>query len=121
AFTGLGSSSTFVVGLLNALHAFKGQSLRGLDLAQEAIRLERDVLNESVGCQDQVFAALGGINLIEFGAARSIVCHRVPLSPGRQRELEEHLLVVYTGMQRRAGDITGSLTKRVAGNSDALK
>jgi len=60
AFTGLGSSSSFIVGLLHSLHAFKGNSVDKLDLAREAIRVERDILKEPVGCQDQVFAAMGG-------------------------------------------------------------
>ena len=121
AFTGLGSSSAFIVGLLHALHAFNGRSLRGLDLAYEAIRVERDILRESVGCQDQVFAALGGINLIEFRAVDNVICHRVPLTAERQRELEAHLLIVYTGVQRHAGEIAGLQTKRIDHNRDALR
>ena len=66
AFTGLGSSSSFVVGLLNTIYAFRRRLVPRLDLAYEAIEIERKVLNESVGCQDQTFAAVGGFNLIQF-------------------------------------------------------
>jgi D-glycero-alpha-D-manno-heptose-7-phosphate kinase len=120
AFTGLGSSSAFVVGLLHALHAFRGRSTRGLELAYEAIRVEREVLRESVGCQDQAFAALGGLNLIEFRSPQDLVVHRVPISPDRQQELEAHLLVAYTGMQRRAGDITSVQIRRTDENAEVL-
>ena len=66
AFTGLGSSSSFTVGLLHALHAFKGDRVLPSHLAQEAVHIERDVLKECVGLQDQYAAAYGGFNLIEF-------------------------------------------------------
>jgi D-glycero-alpha-D-manno-heptose-7-phosphate kinase len=121
AFTGLGSSSTFVVGLLHALHAFQGRSVRGMELAYEAIRLEREVLCEPVGCQDQTFAAMGGVNMIEFRKLDDFVVHRVPLSPPRQQELEAHLLVVYTGTRRRANDITKAQIKRVDENGALLR
>lgn len=120
AFTGLGSSSSFVVGLLHALHAFQGRSVRGMELAYEAIRVETEVLREPVGCQDQTFAALGGVNLIEFRGLSDIVVHRVPLSAGRQEEIEAHLLVVYTGTRRRANDITTAQINRIDANADLL-
>lgn len=66
AGTGLGSSGSFTVGLLNAIHAFQQQNISKLDLAYQAIDIERKVLNESVGVQDQTFAAVGGFNLIQF-------------------------------------------------------
>jgi len=120
AFTGLGSSSAFVVGLLSALNAYKGRSLRGLDLAYEAIRVEREVLREPVGCQDQTFAALGGTNLIEFHAIDNIVVHRVPLSRERLEEIEANLLIVYTGTRRRANDIASAQVGRVNQNLPLL-
>ncbi len=121
AFTGLGSSSAFVVGLLHALHAFQGKSVRGMDLAYESIRVEREVLCEPVGCQDQTFAAMGGVNVIEFRALNDIVVQRVPLSPKRQQEIEANMLVVYTGTRRRANDITSVQIKRVEENAAALR
>ena len=81
SFSGLGSSSSFVVGLLNALHAFQHRSVRPIDLALQAMEIEQDVLKESVGCQDQTFAAVGGFNVVEFRGRRDLVIHRIPLSP----------------------------------------
>lgn len=105
SFSGLGSSSSFVVGLLHALLAFRGRIVPRLALAYEAIRIERERLNEAVGCQDQVFAAMGGLNLVEFVAVDNIVVHRVPLSRERQRELESTLMLFYTGIPRKAAEL----------------
>ena len=120
AFTGLGSSSTFVVGLLNSLYAYQGRAVRPIDLAYQAIEIERKVLGESVGCQDQTFAAVGGFNLIEFYALDNIVVHRVPLRPERLREFEEHLLVFFTGIRRRAEELAARQVKNVQQNGDHL-
>src|SRR5258708_40289112 len=66
ARTGLGSSSAFTVGLLNSLYALKGQMVTKERLAREAIHVEQEMIKESVGCQDQILAAYGGFNYIEF-------------------------------------------------------
>ncbi len=115
AFTGLGSSSTFVVGLLNCLNAFQGKAVRPIDLAYEAIRLERDVLGEAVGCQDQVFAATGGFNLIEFRATDDIVIDRVPFGRPRLEEFENHLMVFFTGIKRSADKLAQGYVKSIKG------
>lgn len=120
SFSGLGTSSTFVVGLLQALHAFQGRSVRGIDLAHEAVHIERDVLDEAVGCQDQTFAAIGGVNVIEFRSLRDFVVHRVPLSQERVQEIESHLFLVYTGLQRRAHDVAQRQIDRVGLNRPLL-
>ena len=72
ARTGLGSSSSFTVGLLNALYALKGQIVTKERLAREAIFVEQDMIKENVGCQDQTLAAYGGFNLIEFGGTNHL-------------------------------------------------
>jgi D-glycero-alpha-D-manno-heptose-7-phosphate kinase len=118
---GLGTSSAFVVGVLNTLHAFQGRAVHPLELAYQAIEIERDVLHESVGCQDQTFAAMGGFNLVEFRGVRDIVVHRVPLTPERQREFEAHLMLVYTGIRRRAAEIAARLVERIDQNRARLK
>lgn len=105
ARTGLGSSSAFTVGMLNALYALKGNMISKTRLAQEAIHLERDVLKESVGCQDQVLTALGGFNKIDFNTDHSISEVPVILSPTKKRELEDHLLLFFTGISRHASKI----------------
>jgi D-glycero-alpha-D-manno-heptose-7-phosphate kinase len=121
AFTGLGSSSTFTVALLHALHSFKGEFVRPMDLAYEAIHIERQCLGENVGCQDQTLAAVGGVQLIEFRAEDDIICHRVPLAPARRQELEAHLLLVFTRMTRRASDIVAAQLRRVDDNRPTLR
>jgi len=121
AFTGLGSSSTFTVALLQALHAYAGRFRSGLELAYEAIQLERHVFEECVGCQDQVLAAVGGFNLIEFRAENNIIVHRLPLSPARLREFEDCLVLFFTGMCRTASQIARQQVARVGENRPALR
>jgi D-glycero-alpha-D-manno-heptose-7-phosphate kinase len=121
AFTGLGSSSSFTVSLLQALHSFRGEFLTPYELACEAIEVERNILKENVGCQDQVMAAFGGFNLIEFRTERDFTVTRVPLSPARLAELESHLLLVFTGIKRRASDVVAGQLKRIEQNTGALR
>lgn len=121
AFSGMGSSSTFTVGLLNALYAFQGKNVAPLELAYRAIDIERNVLKEAVGCQDQVFAAVGGFNLIEFHSTEQIDVHRVPLSNKRLQEFESHVLVFHTGLKRRAADFAQKQIQNVWQNRTRLK
>jgi D-glycero-alpha-D-manno-heptose-7-phosphate kinase len=121
AFTGLGSSSAFTVSLLHALHSSKGQFLRPEELAYEAIHVERDILKDNVGCQDQALAAWGGFNLIEFHTEQNIVVNRVPLSQQRLTEFESHLFLVYTGITRKASEVVAQQLKRVGQNVPALR
>lgn len=120
AFTGLGSSSTFTVSLLHALHSFKGEFLRPHELAYEAIYVERHLLQEHVGCQDQVMAAYGGFNLIEFRTEKDIAVHRVPLTPARLAEFESLLFLVFTGLKRKASDVAGKQLQKVGENRGRL-
>jgi D-glycero-alpha-D-manno-heptose-7-phosphate kinase len=121
AFTGLGSSSAFTVSLLHALHSFKGEFLRPNELAYEAIHVERHILKDNVGCQDQVLAAFGGFNLVEFRTEKDIVVNRVPLAPQHLAEFEKHLLLVFTGITRKASDVVAHQLKRVEQNLPALR
>jgi D-glycero-alpha-D-manno-heptose-7-phosphate kinase len=121
AFTGLGSSSSFTVSLLHALHSFKGEFIRPIDLAYEAIYIERHLLNDKVGCQDQVMAALGGFNLVEFRTEEDIQVSRVPISPQRLTEFEQHLFIVFTGIRRKASDVVAQQLQKVASNTQVLK
>lgn len=121
AFTGLGSSSAFTVSLLHALHSFKGEFLRPIELAYEAIYVERHLLKDKVGCQDQVMAALGGFNLVEFRTEDDIVVNRLPISPQRLADFEQHLFVVFTGIRRKAADVVAKQLDRVGDNIATLK
>jgi D-glycero-alpha-D-manno-heptose-7-phosphate kinase len=105
SFSGLGSSSSFTVGMLKAIKAYKGEHIAANVLAREAIRIERDVLKESVGFQDQAFAAFGGFNIIEFSGQDRMRVERIALSIDREQELKSHLMMFYTGITRRAQGI----------------
>lgn len=120
AFTGLGSSSAFTVSLLHALHSFKGEFLRPHELAYEAIHVERHILGEHVGCQDQVLAAYGGFNVVEFRTERDITVQRLPVRPERLAEFESHLFLVFTGIKRRASDVVAKQLARVEENKAVL-
>lgn len=120
AFTGLGSSSSFVVGLLNTIYAFQGRLVPHLELAKQAIELERRVLRESVGCQDQTFAAVGGFNVIEFNGLDNIVVSRIPFTAERLATFEDHLLIFFTGLRRRAEEMAARQVQRVAQNREHL-
>jgi D-glycero-alpha-D-manno-heptose-7-phosphate kinase len=120
SFTGLGSSSSFTVALLMVLHAYKGEILTGLKLAYEAIYIERQVLKECVGVQDQVISAVGGFNVFEFRAEDDIRVHPVSLPPMRLKELENHLLLVFTDIKRRAVDVEKQKVGGLAANLDNL-
>jgi D-glycero-alpha-D-manno-heptose-7-phosphate kinase len=117
---GLGTSSSFVVGLLNTLYSFQGRLVHPLDLAYQAIEIERDVLHESVGCQDQTIAAMGGFNLIEFRGTHDIIVHRIPLAPARLEEFERHLLVVFTGIRRHASHVAAKQVEKIVTNAGQL-
>lgn len=121
SFTGLGSSSAFVVGLLNSIYAYQRRLKPSLEIAYDAIEVERTVLKESVGCQDQTFAAVGGFNLIEFRGMNNFVVNRIPFTADRLAEFEEHLLVFFTGIKRRAEDMAARQVKRVSENRRRLR
>lgn len=104
ARTGLGTSSTFAVGMLNAFCALKGKMMSKRQLAQEAIYVERDILQEHGGWQDQVAAAYGGLNRIDFHD-HDFSVHPIIISPERKKELDENLLLFYTGVQRFSSEI----------------
>ena len=104
ARTGLGTSSTFAVGMLNAFCALKGKMMSHRALAEEAIKVERDILKEHGGWQDQVAAAYGGLNRIDF-QDNDFSVHPIIIHPDRKKELDENLLLFYTGVQRFSSEI----------------
>ena len=108
ARSGMGSSSSFTVGLLNALHALKGHMATKEQLANEAIHVEQDLLNETVGSQDQVNAAYGGFNHITFHTSGEISVRPVIIPADRLEELTSHLMLFYTGIKRTADKVAGS-------------
>jgi D-glycero-alpha-D-manno-heptose-7-phosphate kinase len=111
ARTGLGSSSAFTVGFLNALYALEGRIVSREQLATEALHVEQDLIKENVGSQDQVHAAFGGLNLIEFSGARFRVQPLV-ITAEKRRRLEESLMVFFTGQTRYASEIVKEQVER---------
>lgn len=105
ARTGLGTSSAFTVGLLLGLYALKNQMRDKHSLALEAIRVEQDLLKEAVGAQDQVSAAYGGFNRIDFRRDGSIQVNQILTSAERLKVLEQHLALFFTGISRTASEI----------------
>lgn len=120
ARTGMGSSSSFAVGLVKALHGLQGRMTERHDLALEAIRLEQDVLNETVGSQDQVAAAYGGLNRIEFGQDGNIRVEPLILPKTRVEELESHLMLFYTGTSRLASEIAKTVVANLPKHKEDL-
>jgi D-glycero-alpha-D-manno-heptose-7-phosphate kinase len=105
ARTGVGSSSSFTVGLLHALYALKGQMPSKLQLARDAIHVEQHMIGDYVGAQDQTAAAFGGFNRIAFHTNGDIAVQPVVLPRARADEFWSHLMLVFTGFSRYATDI----------------
>jgi D-glycero-alpha-D-manno-heptose-7-phosphate kinase len=108
ARSGMGSSSAFTVGLLHALHALRGEMPTKQQLSKEGIYLEQEVLAETVGSQDQVMAAYGGLRHVTFHADGEILANPLILPPERVAELKSHLMLFYTGIARTAADVARS-------------
>jgi len=120
SFSGLGTSSSFTVGLIKALHAYQGRHIGALELATQAIKIEREVLHEAVGCQDQAFAAFGGFNVIQFSGPDNINVERVVIGHDRLQELDGSLMMFFTGLTRRAQEVEKSKLKNLAAIEDNL-
>ena len=105
ARSGLGSSSSFTVGLINALMAQRGRYISKEELASQSIHVEQTLIGESVGSQDQISAAFGGFNQIEFLKDGSFRVNPVILRQDRKAELEGHLMLFFTGISRIAANI----------------
>lgn len=114
--TGLGSSSSFAVGLLHVLNAFKGQYVSSEQLGSDSCHIEIDVCGEPIGKQDQYAAAFGGFNLIEFKQDDSVIVSPIICERATLRELEANILVFYTGITRSASPLLKQQAQEIAGN-----
>lgn len=114
ARAGLGSSSAFTVGMLNSLYALKGKIISKHDLAKQAIYVERGVLKENVGSQDQVACAYGGFNKIIFFNDHNFRIEPITLQKERLRQLQDHLILVFTGLSRFASEIASDQIKNIS-------
>lgn len=120
--TGLGSSGAFAVGLLRAVYALKREHVTAGALAEEAAHVEIELLGEPVGKQDQYIAAFGGLTCFEFHEDDRVSVRPLSVSQETLHELEEHLLLFFTGYSRSAGSILGDQDKRsTAGDAEMLK
>lgn len=121
ARSGLGSSSSFTVGLINALYALDGKRASKKKLAENAIHIEQDLIKENVGSQDQISAAFGGFNKVVFHHNGSFDVSPVVLREGRLEELESHLMLCFTGFSRIASEVAGSKIANLKNKEVELK
>lgn len=121
AGTGMGSSSSFTVGLLNALYAFQGKSVSSEQLAQEACKIEISLLREPIGKQDQYAAAYGGLNYIQFNPGEDVFVNPLVLSREIKDRFHNHLMMFYTGITRKANSILKIQNKNIESKKQDLK
>ena len=121
ARSGLGSSSSFTVGLVHALHALRGKMTNKSQLAEAAIHIEQDLLRENVGSQDQILAAYGGLNYVEFRRDGTFDVSPVIVQSERKAELTAHLMLCFTGFSRLASEVAKAQLENLVAKQQQLK
>jgi D-glycero-alpha-D-manno-heptose-7-phosphate kinase len=121
ARSGIGSSSSFCVGLIKALLALRGQGIGKQELATAAIKLEQETMKEVVGVQDQVAAAYGGFNRMSFSPDGSINVRPIDIPPSHLAELESRLLLFFTGASRLSTENAREFVARIDQNDSHLR
>jgi len=121
AGTGLGSSSSYTVGLLHALYHYTGETFSVEKLAQKACELEIEILGEPIGKQDQYAAAYGGFNVIRFFPDEKVELESINISPAASNKLQDNLLMFYTGLTRSASEILKDQKKNIIDKTDKLE
>jgi D-glycero-alpha-D-manno-heptose-7-phosphate kinase len=114
ARSGIASSSAFTVGMLNSLYALNGNVVSKSKLAKEAIYVERHILKENVGSQDQIAVAYGGFNKIVFNSDNNFIVQPMTLQRDRIKQLQNHLMLIFTGLSRSASAIAVEQIKNIA-------
>ena len=117
AGTGLGSSSSFTVSLLNVLHAYKHEAVGPEYLASKACEVEIERLGDPIGKQDQYAAAYGGLNFITFNYDDSVDVKKIVMDPFAKKQLDENLIMIYTGGTRSASAILSEQNKSMSDKS----
>ena len=117
ARSGIGSSSAFAVGIINALSSINGNSLETAELANLAINFEQNVLNENVGSQDQITCALGGVNSIVFKPNQNWESEKLEISERYKKEISDRAVLFYSGINRTSSDISKSLLENIPKNA----
>jgi len=120
AMSGLGSSSSFTVGLLQALYGLNGKTKSKRQLALDAIHVEQNLIKENVGSQDQTVAAFGGFNRIDFGGNQRITVTPITIPAQRLDEFQNHLLLFFTDFSRKASEIEAEKLKKFKDKSKEL-
>lgn len=111
--SGMGSSSAFTVGLLNAIYEHKKTRINKKKLALKAIEIEQEIIKENVGSQDQISTSFGGFNLIKFKKSNDFSVKKIEINPDVIKELNGNLLLFYTGIKRKANDIADTYTYKL--------
>lgn len=120
AGSGLASSSAVTVGALHALYAYQGEIVTAKRLADDACKIEVDILRKPIGIQDQWICALGGLRFIEFHPTGAVTDEKVELNGRLRNRLNESLLLFYTGITRQADSILGEQKKNIHNSIDLL-
>lgn len=119
--SGLGSSSSLTVGLLNAFHMYEGRQVTAEQLAREACQIEIDICGKPIGKQDQYIAAYGGIHEFEYRRDGSVGVRRIRLSPSDMRRLGSELMLFYTDVTRRSAEILTEQRSQTVANANYLR
>ncbi|MCC6293383.1 MAG: GHMP kinase [Bryobacterales bacterium] len=120
ASSGLGSSSAYCVGLLHALHVWRGETVAASQLAEEAAHIEIESLRRPIGKQDQYAAAFGGFNLYRFLPGGGVSVEAQRFAPGVRRQLFDHLLLFWTGIGRQAPDVLAEQRANIDAHREEL-
>ena len=119
--SGLGSSSALTVGLLHAIHELRRSAFTPMSLAREAIHVERNILKEAGGVQDQVAVTHGGLNRMDFGRGDAIEVTPVRIASDKRRALERCLMLAYTGSSRIGSNVIATYQREMMRNDVALR
>lgn len=119
--SGLGSSSAFLVGLLKALHAFKGESVSSKILAEESAKIEIEILKENIGKQDQYASAIGGLTHLKINRDGIINSSPLNISLNILRDLERNLHIFFTGIRRDASEVINDQAKQIESNEEKIQ
>ncbi|OGF52111.1 kinase [Candidatus Giovannonibacteria bacterium RIFCSPLOWO2_02_FULL_43_11b] len=121
AMSGMGSSSAFTVGFLNALYTIQSLPASKMQLALDAIKMEQEITKENVGSQDQVAAAFGGFNKIEFGGPEKIRVMPISVDPATIAALQDRLMIFFTGYSRNASEIAADQIRNIGTKESELR
>ena len=116
ARSGIGSSSAFTVGIINALNSINGNFLSCIKIADLAIKFEQDVLSENVGSQDQITCSVGGLNYIRFNSTGSWQIEKIQASNSFQSQIEDRAVLFYSGISRNSSDVSKLLIENITKN-----